>query len=34
KIPEFIEITSDIPRNPTGKILKKELRDMELAKNK
>jgi long-chain acyl-CoA synthetase len=32
KIPEFIEITSDIPRNPTGKILKKELRDMELAK--
>lgn len=26
KIPEFIEITDSIPRNPTGKILKQELR--------
>ena len=34
KIPEFIEITNDIPRNATGKILKKEIRDMELAKSK
>ncbi|HPT70398.1 MAG TPA: long-chain fatty acid--CoA ligase, partial [Syntrophomonas sp.] len=32
KIPEFIEITNDIPRNPTGKILKKELKEMEAAK--
>lgn len=28
KIPEFIDITSNIPRNPTGKIMKKELRQM------
>lgn len=28
KIPEFIDITSDIPRNPTGKILKTELRKL------
>ncbi len=34
KMPEFIEITDNIPRNPTGKILKKELRQMEEAKNK
>ena len=26
KIPEFIELTDNIPRNPTGKILKQELR--------
>ena len=32
KIPEFIEITNDIPRNATGKILKKELREMDAAK--
>ena len=32
KIPEFIDITSTIPRNPTGKILKKELRQMEDTK--
>jgi len=31
KIPEVIDITNNIPRNSTGKILKKELRQMELA---
>lgn len=31
KIPEFIEITDTIPRNPTGKILKQELR--KIAQN-
>lgn len=28
KIPEFVDITNDIPRNATGKILKQELRKM------
>ncbi len=32
KLPEFVEITATIPRNPTGKILKKELKSMELNK--
>jgi long-chain acyl-CoA synthetase len=32
KQPEFVEITNNIPRNPTGKILKQELKKMELAK--
>lgn len=32
KIPEFIDITNNIPRNQTGKILKKELRQMESSK--
>ncbi len=29
KIPEIIEFVTDLPRNPTGKILKKELKRME-----
>ncbi len=29
KIPELIEFSSDLPRNPTGKIMKKELRAKE-----
>ena len=29
KIPEIIEFASDLPRNPTGKIMKKELRVKE-----
>ena len=29
KIPEFIEISDSIPRNPTGKILKFKLRDAQ-----
>ncbi len=32
KIPEFVEITEEIPRNPTGKILKRILRQIELDK--
>lgn len=32
KQPEFVEVTGNIPRNPTGKILKKELKEMEAAK--
>lgn len=32
KIPEFVEITNDIPRNQTGKILKNELRKLDEAK--
>jgi long-chain acyl-CoA synthetase len=28
KIPVFIEFTREIPRTPTGKILKKDLREM------
>jgi long-chain acyl-CoA synthetase len=32
KQPEFVEVTNNIPRNPTGKILKQELKKMELAK--
>lgn len=32
KIPEFVEVTTNIPRNPTGKIMKQELKKMELAK--
>lgn len=31
KQPEFVEITSNIPHNSTGKILKKELKEMEAA---
>ncbi len=34
KIPEVIEFVTDLPRNPTGKILKKELKRMEEEKNK
>ena len=32
KVPEFVEVTGNIPRNPTGKILKQELKKMEQAK--
>jgi long-chain acyl-CoA synthetase len=32
KIPEVIEFLTDLPRNPTGKILKKELKNMEREK--
>ena len=31
KIPEFVDVTNILPRNQTGKILKKELRKMEQA---
>ena len=34
KIPEIIEFVADLPRNPTGKILKKELKRMEQEKIK
>jgi len=34
KIPEIVEFVADLPRNPTGKILKKELKRMEEEKNK
>ncbi len=34
KIPEVIEFLVELPRNPTGKIMKKELRRMEMAKGK
>jgi long-chain acyl-CoA synthetase len=34
KIPEVVEFIADLPRNPTGKILKKELKRMEQEKNK
>ncbi|MGR6836075.1 class I adenylate-forming enzyme family protein [Syntrophomonas erecta] len=33
KIPEFIDITDNIPRNPTGKIMKQELKKMEQKKS-
>ena len=29
KLPEKVEFVSDLPRNPTGKVLKKELKRME-----
>jgi long-chain acyl-CoA synthetase len=29
KIPEFIDVTTSLPRNPTGKIMKQELRNMK-----
>lgn len=29
KIPEFVEIVKDLPRSPTGKVLKRELRKLE-----
>jgi len=32
KQPEYVEVTNNIPRNPTGKILKQELKKMEQAK--
>jgi len=32
KIPEFVEFVKDLPRNATGKILKKEIRQAEYAK--
>ncbi len=32
KIPSFIEFVDDFPRNPTGKVMKKELRRLELEK--
>lgn len=32
KIPEVVEFVSELPRNPTGKIMKKELRRMEQEK--
>lgn len=32
KIPEFVDVTANIPRNATGKILKQELRKLEEAK--
>lgn len=32
KLPEFVEVTNNIPRNATGKILKKELKKMEQDK--
>jgi long-chain acyl-CoA synthetase len=28
KIPEFVEFVTDFPRNPTGKIMKKELKKL------
>jgi long-chain acyl-CoA synthetase len=34
KIPEFVEFVADLPRNPTGKVMKKELRRMEQEKQK
>ncbi len=34
KIPEVIEFVSDLPRNPTGKILKKELKKRERENRK
>ena len=34
KIPEVIEFVSDLPRNPTGKILKKELKKRESENRK
>jgi long-chain acyl-CoA synthetase len=34
KIPEVVEFVTDLPRNPTGKILKKELKRMEQNKIK
>jgi len=34
KIPEVVEFVTDLPRNPTGKILKKELKRMEQEKRK
>ncbi|HDZ23882.1 MAG TPA: long-chain-fatty-acid--CoA ligase [Desulfobacteraceae bacterium] len=32
KIPEHVEFVEDLPRNPTGKVLKKELKRMEQEK--
>ncbi len=32
KIPEVVEFVADLPRNPTGKIMKKELRRLEQEK--
>ena len=34
KIPEFVEFVQDLPRNATGKILKKEIRQAECARRK
>ncbi len=34
KTPEFVEFVTDLPRNPTGKILKKELKRIEEENNK
>ena len=34
KMPEFVEFVTDLPRNPTGKILKKELKRIEEENNK
>lgn len=34
KIPEVVEFIADLPRNPTGKILKKELKRLEQEKSK
>ncbi|HWQ74695.1 MAG TPA: long-chain-fatty-acid--CoA ligase [Syntrophomonas sp.] len=34
KQPEFVEVTDNIPRNATGKILKKELKQMEADKTR
>jgi long-chain acyl-CoA synthetase len=34
KIPKFVEFVDDLPKSAVGKILRKELRAMELAKSK
>jgi long-chain acyl-CoA synthetase len=33
-VPKYIEFRDDLPVNPMGKILKRQLRDEELAKSK
>jgi fatty-acyl-CoA synthase len=34
KVPKEIEFISELPRNPSGKVLKRELRSMHMAKTK
>ena len=34
KIPEFVEFMSSFPRNPTGKVMKSELKKMFLDKSR
>ncbi len=34
KVPKYVEFVQDLPKSAVGKILRKELRQMELAKTK
>lgn len=34
KVPEQFEFVEELPKSAVGKILRRELRDMELAKTK